>query len=288
MANAETEIGVTAPAASEGPGELEDNQLTGHSRQDLMAPGHLYNPRTGTGIEWLPANSDTGEPGKVRLWSRQWNGASILLGEAIHHTGGPREYWYTLEFANSFPQVTHWWFGDAWTGHVRIWSPKAAGRDPESGAPMLMGWLRFGLTKASDTPSTLGTPDTPDGDDVGASALPWTVVLTSPPRVNTPLPPMSASLANLPLLLLLSEKVMELLATLTTKMQYDKALSDNASLHTEVVLTSLVRREDLQRAFPTHFGSWLLDRLPDLTPREALCLVQGLEPVVVAQPSKHL
>src|SRR5690348_11989047 len=99
MANAETEIGVTAPAASQGLGELEDNQPTGRARQDLMAPGHLYNPRTGTGIEWLPANPDTGEPGKVRLWSRHWNGASILLGEALHHTGGLWEYWYSLEFA---------------------------------------------------------------------------------------------------------------------------------------------------------------------------------------------
>jgi hypothetical protein len=285
MANTETEIGVTAPAVIEQPRELEDRQATGRSRRDLMAPGHLYNPRTDTGIEWLPANSVTGEPGKVRLWSRQWNGKSILLGEALHHTVGPREYWYSLEFANSFPQVTHWWFGDAWTGHVRIWSPNAAGPDPESGAPMLMGWLRFGLTKASDTSDPL---DGDDVDGVGTAALPWTVVLTSPPRVNTPLPPMAASLANLPLQLLLGEKVMKLLAALITKTQDEEAPSGNAALDTEVVLTSLVRREDLQLAFPTRFGSWLLDRLPDLTPREALCRVQGLEPVVVAQTSNHL
>ncbi len=287
MANTETDIGVTAPAVIGQPRELEDRQATGRSRRDLMAPGHLYNPRTGTGIEWLPAKSDTGEPGKVRLWSRQWNGKSILLGEALHHTRGPWEYWYSLEFANSFPQVTHWWFGDAWTGHVHIWSPNAAGPDPESGAPMLMGWLRFGLTKAPDTPEM---SDIPDGDGVagvGTAALPWTVVLTSPPHVNTPLPPMAANLANVPLQLLLGEKVMELLAALVTKTQDEAALEGNAALDTEVVLTSLVRREDLQRAFPTHFGSWLLDRLPDLTPREALCRVQGLESVVVAQTSNH-
>src|SRR3954447_548163 len=107
MANAETERRVTAPTVIEQPGEVEDRQATRRSRRDLMAPGHLYNPRTGTGIEWLPANSDTGEPGKLRLWSRQWSGASLLLGEALHHTGGPWEYWYSLEFAISFPQVTH-------------------------------------------------------------------------------------------------------------------------------------------------------------------------------------
>jgi len=47
----------------------------------------------------------------------------------------------------------------------------------------------------------------------------------------------------------------------------------------EIVITSLVRREDLHRAFPNEFGPWQLDKLPDLTAREALCRVQGLEPV---------
>ena len=49
----------------------------------------------------------------------------------------------------------------------------------------------------------------------------------------------------------------------------------------DVALTSLVRREDLYRAFPTDFGALRLDALPDLTPREALCRVQGLESVAL-------
>jgi hypothetical protein len=80
----------------------------------------------------------------VRLWSRAWSGHPEILAEAEHRTRSRWEYWYGLEFANSFPQVTHWWFGDAWTGMVRIWTPEGVGRDPESGAPQLSGWMRFG------------------------------------------------------------------------------------------------------------------------------------------------
>lgn len=274
MANAETGMDLSLMPVVEQAREGENRLPAGQSSQDLMAPGHLYNSRTGTGIEWLPANPDAGGPGKVRLWSRQWNGKPTVLAEAEHHAGSSWEYWYNLEFVNSFPQVTHWWFGDAWTGIVRIWEPEAAGRDPESGAPMLSGWIAFGSGSAIDT-------DSADMD--GVPALPWTVVLTNPPRVNIPLPPMSASLANLPLQLLLAEKVIEVLSTLVERTGYLDGMPGDASPGIEVALTSLVNREELKRAFPTEFGPWRLDRLPDLTPREALCRVQGLEPVLELQ-----
>jgi hypothetical protein len=144
--------------------------------------------------------------------------------------------------------------------------------DPESGAPMLMGWMRFGIPDAAQEDTSATT----------SAAQPWTVVITNPPRVNLPLPPMAASLANLPLQLLLGEKVMALLGKLATERPNEEDLAHNASPDVEVALTSLVRREDLQRAFPIYFGSWGLDRLPDLTPREALCRVQGLEPIAFA------
>lgn len=212
---------------------------------------------------------DTGEPGRVRLWSRQWLGGSTVLAEAEHHAGSSWDYWYNLAFANSFPQVTHWWFGDAWTGMVRIWEPEAPGRDPESGAPMLSGWMRFGLG---------GTVNVDAANVDSAPPLPWSVVLTNPPRVSTPLPPMSARLVNLPLQFLLADRVMELLGMLVYRNKYQKDTPSGASLDVVVALTSLVRREDLHRAFPTEFGPWRLDRLPDLTPREALCRVHGLAP----------
>src|SRR5919202_6414305 len=69
-----------------------------------------------------------------------------------------------------FPAGEHWWFGDAWTGPVRIWRPDVVEHDPESGGPMLTGWMGFGISRAPDT------PDTSDAS-VDASVLPWTVVL---------------------------------------------------------------------------------------------------------------
>lgn len=277
MENAYAETGTTAFAVSaqKGAGNFGPSQAT--DKPELMAPGHLYNPRTGTGIEWLPTNLEAEEPGRVRLWSRQWGGEPIVVAEAVHRTGSPWEYWYNLEFANSFPQVTHWWFGDAWTGIVRVWQPEGVGRDPESGAPMLTGWMRFGPTETSDA----------DGD--GTPALPWTVLLSKPLRVSTPLPPMTTNQANLPLQLLVAGTVMEMLGMLADRGSYSvgtvgitgvTGVTGGASLDVEVALTSLVRREDLYRAFPAEFGLWRLDRLSDLTPREALCQVQGLEPAL--------
>src|SRR2546425_5999076 len=95
---------VTPPVA---PREAADMPGACVPRQELMAPGHIYNPRTGTGIEWLPPNPGTEEWGKVRLWARQWNQGPTMLAEASHNTSSAWEYWYNLEFANSFPQVTH-------------------------------------------------------------------------------------------------------------------------------------------------------------------------------------
>jgi hypothetical protein len=74
---------------------------------------------------------------------------------------------------------------------------------------------------------------------------------------------------------------MEMLGMLTDQVSHDDdSTTSGDTSHVEMALTSLVRREDLQRALPTEFGPWRLDRLSDLTPREALCRVQGLEPDV--------
>jgi hypothetical protein len=86
-----------------------------------------------------------------------------------------------------------------------------------------------------------------------------------------------ANILNLPLQLLLGEKVMELLDRLTERGIYTDELADSPSLDLDIAVTSLVRTEDLHRAFPPTLGSWCLDRLPGLTPREALCRVLDLE-----------
>ena len=268
------ETGATVMAMATPAEEVtRQEQLPVSEREhDLMAPGHLYNPRTGTGIEWLPPGLGAGKTGRVRLWSRQWGEQPTVLAEAEHHMGSPWEYWYNLEFATSFPQVTHWWFGDAWTGMVGIWQPQGVGRDPESGAPMLSGWLRFGPAEKGDVDG--------EGSEAGVLPLPWTVLLSNPPRINTPLPPMSANIVNLPLQLLLAETVIEVLEMIADG-GYNSAAGGSPFVDLEVALTSLVGREDLYRAFPSHFGPWRLDALPDLTPREALCRVQGVESVAL-------
>jgi hypothetical protein len=92
--------------ATVAPGEGADMPTVGVLGQELTAPGHLYNPRTGTGLEWLPPNPNTGESGEVRLWARQWNQGSMMLAAASHNTSSAWEYWYSLEFATSFPQVS--------------------------------------------------------------------------------------------------------------------------------------------------------------------------------------
>jgi hypothetical protein len=91
-ANAETGMDIRALTVVEQAREAENARPAGQSSRDLMAPGHLYNPRTGTGIEWLSANLDSEEPGRVRLWSRQWNGKPHVLAEAEHQAATPWEY----------------------------------------------------------------------------------------------------------------------------------------------------------------------------------------------------
>lgn len=242
---------------------------------EFMSPGHLYNPRTGTGIEWSPAGADTGAPGRVRLWSREWGGQPKVLAEAEHRTCSPWEYWYNLEFAVSFPHVTHWWFGDAWTGKVRIWTPEDVGRDPDSGAPMLSGWMHFGPLGPFGQAGALDTGEMGDSDLT--APLPWMVLLSNPLRVKTPLPPMSTNRVNLPLQLLLGATVLEMLEAWADLGSHGDGTYVGDLSHIDVALTSLVRREDLGKAFPTGFGVLRLDWLADLTPREALCRVQGIE-----------
>lgn len=62
--------------------------------QQLMAPGHVFHPATRTGIQW--------KPGQARLWDR-----GKVIAAAHHQCPSAYAYWHTLEFARSFPQVTH-------------------------------------------------------------------------------------------------------------------------------------------------------------------------------------
>lgn len=84
---------------------MTDQQLA------LMAPGHVYMPALGSGIQWTEK--------EVLLWQ---NGKPFLRNS--HQTASAYEYFYGLHFAGSFPMVTHWWFRSAWTQRVRLSGPQ--------------------------------------------------------------------------------------------------------------------------------------------------------------------
>lgn len=74
---------------------------------ERMAPGHVYQPGLGTGIQW--------QPDMAKLWE-----GGQVTAEVSHPTVSPYEFWHSLAFAEYFPEVTHWWFRSAWTQRVRL------------------------------------------------------------------------------------------------------------------------------------------------------------------------
>ncbi len=61
-----TATSTAMPAPENGHTRAPQEVPTKETVQELMAPGHPYNPRTGTGIEWLPAV----DAADARDWSR--------------------------------------------------------------------------------------------------------------------------------------------------------------------------------------------------------------------------
>jgi len=80
------------------------------------APGHPYDPATGSGLAWTPTTTT--------LW---WRGT--VLAAVPSPTPTAWAFWYDLHFVTGFPQVGAWWFGSPWTQQVRAW----AGPDGGSG-----------------------------------------------------------------------------------------------------------------------------------------------------------
>ena len=138
---------------------------------ERAAPGHPYDPATGTGIEW--------QPGLARLWE-----GGRITERAAHATASPFDFWFWLQFASSFPQVTHWWFGSAWTG--KVWVRACP---PIPGGGSRAGGIQFG--------------------DRTTPEQPWQVRFDDPPRLVVPLPPLEDDPRNLPLRLALSQIVWE-------------------------------------------------------------------------------
>jgi hypothetical protein len=136
---------------------------------ERMAPGHVYQPRLGTGIQW--------QPGVVKLWE---NGQ--VTAEAAHTTASPYEFWYGLAFAGCFPDVTHWWFRSAWTQRVRLTRLQGELADGS-----LWGLMQF---IDEHTPGQM-----------------YTISDTEPPVIAVPYPPNVVHSVNLPLRIALSHLV---------------------------------------------------------------------------------
>lgn len=236
--------------------------------EGMMAAGHVYNPQTQTGLEYVeptevkanPTNSSSNPKSKadpaptqpqpqahprLRLWQ-----TGELVGEVELAVGTSRwEVWYKLLFCELFPQVTHWWFGSAWTQRVRL--SGIAGTLADDSVTGLMQFV-----------------------SEEQSATPWTVTPGSPVRVYTPLPPFDIHPLNFPLRLRLAQLVLDLIGG---EIAADKWL----------VVTSLVTPPELAYYLPLTSGgklageNWQLDD-PRLEAgeslREIFCRLQGLRP----------
>ena len=192
---------------------------------DRMAPAHVYQPQLGSGIEWMA--------GTARLWEH-----GQVCEEAAHLTTTAYEFWYNLEFARTFPSVTHWWFRSAWTQRVRLTRPQGI-----MGESTIWGYIQF---VDEQTPAQM-----------------WTMTEGSPREIAVPFPPNEAHPDNLPLRLALANLVRGVLA-------------ERVEPDVWVVVTSLVERSELEATFPLHSAAWQLEGVE--TPlREALCWLQGLK-----------
>ncbi len=230
---------------------------------ELWAPGHRYNATTQTGIEWTAT--------QIRLHARPPQGGPSAVIAAVKRPQRVTEweFWYHLQFAELFPQVAYWWFGDAWTGQIKVSRPLSRQGDTLTGA------VRF-------------TDDETPGDY-------WQLVDSDPMVLAVPLPENHRQPLNLPLQLAIAWLIFG-------------ALSDPRYADQWFDLTSLVARADLATVFPTTRAALatevppvdsLLELVPGGSPevdldgpaervwrledhelplREVLCRLQGLRP----------
>lgn len=141
---------------------------------DKMAPGHVYQPQLGTGIEW--------KADEVKLWE------AGRVTETAHHTcASAYDFWHSLAFAEAFPTVTHWWFRSAWTQRVRL-----SGIQGVIAGGTVWGYMQF--------------------IDEQVPAQTWSVTEGERPEIFVPFPPNEVQPVNLPLRLALSRLVAGVLA----------------------------------------------------------------------------
>lgn len=133
---------------------------------ERMAPGHVYQPKLGTGIEW--------KQGEVSLWE-----GGKIVETARHSSTSAYEFWHGLAFAEAFPGVSHWWFRSAWTQRVRL-----SGIQGTSSGGTVWGYMQF--------------------IDEQIPAQTWSVTEGERPEIFVPFPPNEVQPVNLPLRLALA------------------------------------------------------------------------------------
>ena len=195
---------------------------------EKMSPGHVYLPRLGSGIEW--------QPGLVSLWE-----GFRTTATAAHDSASPYDYWRSLAFAHSFPDVTHWWFRSAWTQRARLTGIQN----------LLEGGTAWGYMQFIDE---------------SLPAQLWTMAADERPVITVPFPLNEVQPVNLPLRLALARLVAGV-------------VTDQVPRDTWLTITSLVPRDELPLAFPDTIDAlpWQLEGV-DTSTREAFCRLQGLKP----------
>ena len=201
------------------------------------------------------SNADRLAPGHVYLEALgsgiQWTPERVHLWEngrlvesAVHTTVSASEYFHGLHFAISFSSVSHWWFRSAWTQKVRV-----SGLQGLMDAGTAWGYMQF---IDESVPAKIWTAGVVDGR------------LT---EIAAPFPPNEVQPVNLPLRLALARLVAGIIS--------DEVLRDEW-----LVITSLVRRDELERVFPTAIDQmgWRLEGVSSSL-RRKLCHLQGLEDV---------
>ena len=230
--------------------------MTQQGKQEIVAPGHVYMPKLGTGIEL------------TRRVARLWIAGEMRV-ERPHTARSAWEFWHNLMFANLFPEVDAWWFRDGWTGQVRFSAPAVQQDDAT-----LMGYVQF-------------------NDEEG---MPYTITEGDPVLVNVPMPLNFVQPVNYPLRLGLARALLATLnaPATNTDLAYDRPFylrsfvyrnELDAALPTTrqalrvslpVPLTRLRNASD-----PADLGEeverlWALDGV-DEPIRDAWCAAQGLQ-----------
>ena len=216
----------------------------------MIAAGHLYDPTTGDGIEW--------QPEQVRLWQ-----AGRVVVEAWHSTPTPHAFFHSLRALTAFPEVSSWWFGEDWTGSVRVSEPLGL---MDSGT--LYGYLWY------------------NGDE--AAPRLWTATDDAPISMAVVLP-LGVAVGALTLRLAVARQVLAVLQgapstafqSVTSRVPSTELASWLPTDHTALTeslprrLTALVDPDDVA-GLEREPRRWALADLPDLALRDLYCWQLGL------------